>query len=510
MKTLIVVLCMLYTAHSFAQTYADEALLFSRTTTAGTARTTGTGGAFGAVGADLGSVSINPAGLGLYRSTDFSITPAFYVSHNRAAFNSTSTSANSSRIFLNQAGVSFTKLFATSTNRNQLSFSAAKPTALSFSINYQRQNIFERKQIFEGMNYRNSAISFITARANSANSLETNDYPLSVLAYNLYLINQDSLTGAFISSVSAPVNQQGQIVTRGANDQIDIALGLNVGDKVYIGAGMGISILTHTYNTEFNELATPDTATLFNNYKVSSTLRNTGLGINSKFGVLYRPASWLRLGLAYHIPTFYNVTENYTVDMYANYDTANLSIGASGNPFRYKWRSPMKGIVSACFFLKEHGFLSVDYEFLNYGSIRYNFGKDYLPISEQVNQDIKNRYKFGHVVRVGVEGAIKTFRVRGGYSFQSTPYKNPVVRQGYNDNRHAVSLGLGYRGRRFYIDFAYLLALSKNTAYPYADFVVQNKVTAHQGLITVGWKMIKNTEPSTKPAKVEKKNRMHF
>ena len=43
----------------------------------GTARSGGMGNAFGALGGDFTSVSINPAGLGVYRSGELSITPTF-------------------------------------------------------------------------------------------------------------------------------------------------------------------------------------------------------------------------------------------------------------------------------------------------------------------------------------------------------------------------------------------------------------------------------------------------
>ena len=47
----------------------------SRSHPFGTARVMGMGGAFTSLGADLSSMSINPAGLGMYRHGDISITP---------------------------------------------------------------------------------------------------------------------------------------------------------------------------------------------------------------------------------------------------------------------------------------------------------------------------------------------------------------------------------------------------------------------------------------------------
>lgn len=58
----------------------------SRPQTFGTARSMGMGGAFVSLGADLASMSLNPAGLGMYRHNEFSITPL--VSLSRAATSS--------------------------------------------------------------------------------------------------------------------------------------------------------------------------------------------------------------------------------------------------------------------------------------------------------------------------------------------------------------------------------------------------------------------------------------
>ena len=61
---------------SFAQAqYVEDAFRFSNSTINGTARILGMGGAQTALGADLSSISGNPAGLGFYRSNDYSVSP---------------------------------------------------------------------------------------------------------------------------------------------------------------------------------------------------------------------------------------------------------------------------------------------------------------------------------------------------------------------------------------------------------------------------------------------------
>ena len=64
---------LLFATQVSSQSYLD-AQLFSETDLVGSARTASMAGAFGALGADISTLSSNPAGLGLYQSVDFSFT----------------------------------------------------------------------------------------------------------------------------------------------------------------------------------------------------------------------------------------------------------------------------------------------------------------------------------------------------------------------------------------------------------------------------------------------------
>ena len=63
-----------------------DALRYSQTFIGGTARSVSMGGAFGSLGGDYSSIVINPAALGIYRSSEFTITPAFYFDQTSANF----------------------------------------------------------------------------------------------------------------------------------------------------------------------------------------------------------------------------------------------------------------------------------------------------------------------------------------------------------------------------------------------------------------------------------------
>ena len=229
-----------------AQSYEEESLLFSRNSISGTARTIGSGGAYGSVGADLGSLAINPAGIGLYRSTDISITPGLSVVNNDAQFNGSATNTSTPKIYINQAGIVFTKIFKDAEKQNDFTFTPHRLKTFSFAINYQRQNMLGSTQNFAGFNNTNSGISAYTDYLNATRlPFNTDNYPVEMLlASDEGLIGYDSISDTYYSNVNAPINQSGTITNKGGVDQIDLTFGGNVSDKFYFGAGMGFSILS--------------------------------------------------------------------------------------------------------------------------------------------------------------------------------------------------------------------------------------------------------------------------
>ncbi|MFN8321121.1 MAG: outer membrane protein transport protein [Chitinophagales bacterium] len=508
MKRVLLYLLFFITMVANGQSYADEALMFAQTSVSGTARSIGSAGAYGSVGADLGCVTINPAGLGLYRSSDFSLTPAIMLDRRNSDFLSNKDQGGVNKFFINQAGFSFTKLFNKEKKATDFSFSSTRLNAITFALNYQRQNMFHQLIQWDGTNNFISAVSAYTDYLNATNKpLTPDNYPVEmVLAYDAGLITYDTILAQYVSRVNKPVRQSGDMILGGAADQIDAAIGGNVNDKFYFGAGVGFSILSYSFRNRFNEIDESNSTSNFQDYNVDAALRTSGFGLHAKFGIIYRPASWVRLGVSYQIPTFYNLTENYSVGLLANFDTTYYGQTLSSYPLKYKLRTPMKGTISTSFYLKEFGFLSVDYEFQNLGSSRFYFGKDYQSYTDAVNANEKKVYNFCHTIRAGIEAAYKTLRLRAGYAYSTTPYKKDYYNKQYPESIQQISAGLGYRGKRFYVDFTYLINLQKEIIYPYADAVVKTTNYRHNMFLTVGYRLVRDETPSKK----QKNTKMSF
>jgi len=82
---LIILLVLSLTIWADAQT-VDDALRYSQIFYSGTSRFSSMGGAFTALGGDLSTLSQNPAGIGLFRSSEVSITPQLFHINTLANF----------------------------------------------------------------------------------------------------------------------------------------------------------------------------------------------------------------------------------------------------------------------------------------------------------------------------------------------------------------------------------------------------------------------------------------
>ena len=71
----------------------DDVLRYGWVAPLGSSRTMAMGGAFGALGADLGSMGINPAGLGLYRRGDLAMATGLNSANTNASWNTTSATS---------------------------------------------------------------------------------------------------------------------------------------------------------------------------------------------------------------------------------------------------------------------------------------------------------------------------------------------------------------------------------------------------------------------------------
>ena len=461
--------CFFLTATAFAQN-ENDALRYSMQQNFGTtARSLSMGGAFGALGADFSSLSINPAGIAVYRRSEFTFSPVLQFRNNDASYSGTLTTDNRANLGIGNLGF-------------VLAFPREKKTSgwmgTSLGFGYNRINSFSDRFAFEGINKNNSINDYFAEISNGiskANLSGDEMYQFDAgLAYNSYLTNpvaDSSLIDQYQGALyNGDLKQKGLITRTGAQGEIDISFAANYDNKVYLGATVGIPYFRYSSTEVYEEYALQNTikdslsGKTFKNSKYTQKLSTQGNGVNLKLGVIFKPTDMVRLGLAIHTPTYYEMNDQYSSKIYANFSEGYLENKSPDGRFSYNFTTPFKTIASVGLVFLDQGLISADYEFLDYSVARFN-SNDYNFSDE--NRDIKNRFEQGHTLKIGAEYRYKVFSFRAGTVMQSSPYEGGITYK--EGNRSAVSYtgGIGIKGGNFFLDLGYSFTKTSGNYAPY-------------------------------------------
>ncbi len=461
----------------------------------GTARSLGAGGAFSTVGADMSSMSSNPAGIALYRSHEFAISGGGVWGGNNTTYLGQSSTASFSKATLSQAGFIFASRKLSNYDNLSYNRGGSKLDRVVFGFGYQKLADFNNTVYFSGTNAQNSYGAALASILNAnQNQINTGNFSIPVVnGYNAGLTyypnpNSDSLA----SAIGLPINQQGYITTQGSLSELNFTMGFNVGNTLYIGAGVGVPYMSYHRYTTFGESNSGGDSSSSSVYNYSMS----GWGINGKFGIIVKPVQWLRLGAAIQSPTLYHLTESsYGITTSTLGDSSYAA--ESGLNTQFTYHNPMKGTFGASFYLKQWGFLSVDYELSDYGMSRYYFDNGDRSSSDAINSQVSATYRLTSTVKAGAEFAYKTLRLRAGFAWSQSPFTNSDNPSGYNGNKLNYTGGIGYRGRRFFADLAYVRTQYNNyfSPYSYTDAQgnlqspgVYNSFSSNAIIATIGFK----------------------
>lgn len=439
-----------------AQSYL-EALRYSTYAPGGTARGLGVAGAFGALGGDYTAVTINPAGLGIYRRSEVMGTFAIAANNTQVTANGASFNKNMVRPLLTNTSIVFTRLFEDRRgNRTH-----GKWTSVNFAFGYNRLADYNSERYFNNANAYNSFLEDSRDELNYVGMSEdyitlSNFTEQTVAGYNAYLLNPTSSGTSYTAVTDGNyVDQQVLMKTRGGLSEFSFALGANYNDRIYFGALLAIPLVEYSEKQIITETDKDNVIRSFNNYTLTKELSTSGIGFNGKFGLLVRAHKYIRLGVSVQTPTVYNMDDTYGTSISSNIDTLGDLEYSSTGEFNYKLRTPTKLTASAAFLIKKFGFISADYEFSNNPGAHYNFESQFSSVEASLDQDIKNNLKIVHTVRVGAEAAFKMLRVRGGYAFSTSPLQDGSVTANADYSSQTFSGGIGLRFRRFFVDATY-------------------------------------------------------
>jgi len=261
------------------------------------------------------------------------------------------------------------------------------------------------------------------------------------------------------------------------------SIGTNYDDKLFLGATIGVPFINFTENRTFIEINDkPDTTDMFGKFTITDKLRVKSTGINLKLGIIYQPVDFLRVGLAFHTPTYYGkVKENFNRQMLAHIVNGERSVNYTFEENVYTLTTPLRATANVAFFIFQRAFISAEYEFAHYGMASM-YAKDYN--FKEENRMIDKMYGFSHIARIGAEVNIsQAFSLRVGYNYISSPYKDKI-----NDgSQHYASAGFGFRTKYFFGDFAYAYNISKEKYWMFDSAnKAENKFITHRIMLTLG------------------------
>ena len=450
-----------------AQTYDADAVRFSMIEFGSTARGLGVAGAFGSVGADFSAISINPAGLGFYTKGEFTITPNLQFSNTESIFQSNQTKKETYMPGISNLGLAFGKV------KKENGFASRSGlVGGGFAIGYNRLNNFNGKTHFKGLNSSNSITDAYLAEINDpANQWIAVDFDNfsyeTVLGYTTWLVNEIDSSGVYNSPVTGAVEQEGTINVSGAMDELTVAVAGNYSHKLYFGASVGVPILRYKREFDYSETDDADNIEDFRSMNVAQEYESTGWGFNAKFGLIYKPVKWIRLGASIQTPTAISLDENYSSKMTSTFDSVSYSDESPLGVFDYEIIMPWRFNSGISVFLSKYGFLSFDYEYVDYASMNYDFGIGNEDFENNVNDLMKAKYTATSNFRFGAEFAIDRFRLRAGYAFFGSPFKPGVAVDNLDLSREMFSGGFGFRLKKVFIDLAYARTKTSEFGSPY-------------------------------------------
>lgn len=504
-KLLVTALAVVAMAGAEAQSVYDAAGIAQRDLN-GTARFVGMGGAMSALGGDISTIGTNPAGIGLYRSNDVMLSFGYSSTGTESKYGGSTFEADKNRWdFDNVGAVISTKVG----NRTAVRY-------VNFGFNYHKTKSFYRNMTMEGMmgtldmgggtsvpvsqaRYMAQQATNNQSVAGSSNNIfqsSSNPYMdgnigwLGALGYDGWLMDEGA-SPYFTPYV--PDEAYGYFLSRerGGIDQYDFNVSFNVEDRFYFGVTVGAYSVDYNKYSVYDESFSDDEG-----YSLETFKRIHGSGFNVKFGAIVRPFEFssLRIGLAVHTPTYYNLTyttgalltsdmlltnqstgevepTRTTVDTYALLDGRDMDTD-------FELRTPWLVNASVGYTVGTNVALGAEYEYENYRSMEFKYpGGD--PMAYE-NNELDLCLKAVHTFRVGAEWkVVPAFSVRAGYNYSSSLYDGSAVNY-LPDNSVATdtdftnykalnvfTLGIGYRASAFYVDLAYKYRTQKADFYPF-------------------------------------------
>ena len=443
-----------------------DAQNFANSDLNGTARFVAMGGALGALGGDVSVMSTNPAGTGMYRSSDAAGSVSGVFTGDGAMGH------DGARMSLDQGGV-------------LIAFDMDNPTSkglqfVNFGVNYQKKRNFLFNQLTD-INNLDGIFSQTYQIADLCNYSYANNYwgTIADMSASKEGVHDGILdeTGEYGYAGIPADRAYFEKSTFGAHTQADVNLSFNVSDQFFFGASVGVYDIDYNRESFYQEIGTDGSTYDFTNW-----YKTEGDGFDVKLGFICRPIeeSPFRFGVTVHTPIWYHLTDANGADLFMN--DKYLSSGSNAE-YDYRFRTPWKFGVSLGHTIANKFAIGAEYEFQDMSTMHYSevdgYGSDYF---RNQNNLMKQTLRGQHTLKVGAEfKPIEELSFRVGYNFVSSPFKKDAYRTiGYDGvytetdytnwgNINRFTLGLGYRYKGGYVDLAWQYQAQKGDFYAFDE-----------------------------------------
>lgn len=546
-----IALFLLASSGLYAQSMGD-AYTYSATEYLGSARVVGLGGAAGALGSDLGTISINPAGSAVAGYSQFVVSPLLSTSTVNTSYALDPSSATQKGSSLNKTRFRMPNLGLTSRFASAL----LPDTYLTMGVLFNTTYDYNYAHDVSGTNAYSSKFAEMARAADglTAAQLESStfydNYPSLWdvgMGYNVGLINGYGTQNNYVGCtevltddgrryVPGNLTQRSANVTSGSKSDLILNLAWNFSNTFYLGFNIGIPMLTYDNTERFSEVAQvveefpvrftysdgSVVNTYFDNAVYQYNYSASGSGVYLKTGIIWLPTKNLRLGFAYQSPTLMDITETWQHSGKVTYANGSSYSGSSAQgESRYSIVTPRSVDLSLAYTFGRLGLISVDGTIENYSRVKFSSG-DYDDSSyDFLNATTSAFSGKAYNLRVGAElNVLKNIVLRAGYNFKTSAEKYYTVDgqafyyEDYNDDyylgrktlpnnakyvkdfRHSLSAGIGFNpAGSFFADFAMRYTKLPSSSYqPYYDYddvyspVYYSKKGFVNAVLTLGWR----------------------
>ena len=459
----------------------------------GTAKYVGMGGAMEALGADISTMSTNPAGIGLFRRSQI---------------------IGSMSVTSQQDAQSFSPGHKTIVNFDQAGFvysSRVSPTSfLNIGFNYHKSRNFNQLLNAGGglVNASQNKLTYQKFR-NDVFKINPADGKIRDLTYTqvdaLYMDNllYNEYDDAYYNYPATSYRYDG--AHQGYIGEYDFNFSGNINDRVYLGVTIGIHDVNYKHYSEYSETFEPNLDDI-NGLTLCDERKITGSGIDVKAGIIVRPIeeSPFRIGAYVNTPTWYDLTtENMTslTDGNKRFYSAYTSDGRPTTEiYDYKVYTPWKFGVSLGHTIDKYLALGATYEYADYSTMSsriidgesygWYYDSFYKSSHKDLNMNDHTNYTLKGVSTVKVGAEFKpdpAIAIRLGYNYVSPMFdklgsKNGAIHSpgvyyesqtNYTNwkSTNRLTCGVGWAlDNHVNLDLAYQYSAQNGDFYPFMNY----------------------------------------